>query len=299
MALSPYLKPSVLNNGGGYSSLRTSITEGILGKSGDFDKRETKSLYSDAEVTTIVSSAKSIKDTLTNALGTRSPYYIIGEIPSNDATRLPQWAGDTLGNVVRAVTSLAGNAQEGVIIDAFDSFSGDISIEFTSNPVVFVSGTIMDNRMRTPNKVSATIMVSNHMTDNAINTAVNFLTSMDPTGLSSEVANQLMYGGNTRAQAALYKLRWLQENGQPFTVYTPHGIYQNMLIKSLKPKTTDKTVDMLLCDVEFCEIMYYEPYISSSSVKQPARTNILEKSELNELTGKLKSWVSSVTGSKK
>ena len=43
--------------------------------------------------------------------------------------------------------------------------------------------------------------------------------------LSKGLINQFVNGGSTRAQAALYRLRWLMENGKPFTVYTPHGIY--------------------------------------------------------------------------
>ena len=46
--------------------------------------------------------------------------------------------------------------------------------------------------------------------------------------------------------------------GQPFTVITPHGIYENMLITKVKPHTTLETQGLFYGTVEFQELIFFE-----------------------------------------
>lgn len=276
MALSPFLKPSVLNGGlTGSGTALTGAYAGIYGMGKDFDKRNGAN-----NTTEMISNVKTVMEMLTNAVGSRSPYYTIGEIQSTIQGQFAaRYMQDTLGNMVRAVTSLydsiTGNGQQGVIIDGFGTVSGNVDIEFTKNPVIFSSSTITDGRYRTPNSVNMTVYVSNYYNDDGLGAITDYLTAFDPTGIASEAVNILANNGNTRAQQALYNLRYIQESGRPFTVYTPHGVYENMVIKSLRPKTTGENVDMLECDIVFQElIMYREANSRNTDVESPIRTNI-------------------------
>lgn len=261
-----------------------------------FDKRSSSASASMAGTLSMV---EDYANNLTKALGTRPPYYTIGEITALDGSELFSAFGqNALGNMVRAVTSIGQSAlswlgvdtgyQEGVIIDGFGTVTGDIDIKFTENPVLFVSSSVSDGRFRTPNTVQMKIYVSNYYNDDAIGMGIDYLSSMDPTGgaLTTFAKNVALYGGNTRAQQALYNLRKLQETGRPFTVYTPHGKYENMLIESLRPVTDDKNVDTLECDITFKEVIMYEVYKQNASSSIPARQNVgSDKTMVERLTG--------------
>lgn len=248
-------------------------------------------------ISNVINTASSVADTLSNALGNRNPYYIIGEIP--EEAEWGKWSEKYLGAIggaVRAVSKLVnGVVQEGVIIDCLGDVDGDSSVEFTQNPIMYVSNNITDSRMRRPATVTAVVAVSNYNSDSIIEQATNSIAqSLDVTGgyLTSTLTNSLFYGGNTRAQYALYRLRWLMENGKPFTVYTPHGIYENMLIKSIKPRTDDTKMDMLYATVEFEEIIMYTTYKQTLDGKEtpnmPARTSVTEGSSVGK---KVRSWL--------
>lgn len=275
MALSPYLKPSVLNGGlfGSNKGLAGAYTLGGQGK--DFDKRNATEFVNNQTLSETISSVKTISEMLTNAVGSRSPYYTIGEIQSTNIGKVAaRYFQDVLGNMVRAIAPIGDDGQRGVIIDGFGTISGKIDVELTKNPVVFVGSGITDNRMRNPNTVTMTVYVSNLYHDDGIGAAVDYLTAFDPTGIAAEAVNALAKDGNTRAQRALYSLKTIQESGQPFTVYTPHGVYENMLIKSLSPKTTAENVDMLECEVVFQEIIMFQPYSSGANKNFPTRTTV-------------------------
>ena len=294
MGLSVYKKTDLLNSSV-WTNTKTDYKQDAVTKGADFDKRyvkEEKSSYQ--PISTFIDNLEG----WANALGTRSPYYTIGEVQSTQlGQKASRYLPNGLGNMVRAITSvydwLTDQYQPGVIIDGFGDISGDISIEFTKNPVIFVSSQVTDGRMRTPNTLQMKVYVSNYNNDNAVGTWLDsYLNKKDSTGFLASVADLVLTNGNTRAQQALYNLREVQEKGRPFTVYTPHGIYQNMLIQSIKPRTTADNLDMLECDITFMEMIMYEPYTSTKQSSFPARTNVGNSSlinagmdELQDLTG--------------
>lgn len=268
MALSPYLNPTNLNGAlqSAYLIRGASIYESEKGEA--LDKRNT-SAYTTANE--IISSLKDISDTIENSFGSRSPMYKIGEIDSIEDKKWSKYVPSAIKGLVRAVADLgSGKTQEGVIIDGIGNADGNFSVEFTSNPVLFRGSQIVDNRYRRPSELKMTVFVSNYLNDNITGTLTDTISGLDPTGLVGEAKNFIGYGGNTRAQYALYKLRWLMENCQPFNVYTPHGVYENMVIKSLAPQTNQNTMDMLYCDIEFRELILYAPYTEDFG-KMPAR----------------------------
>lgn len=210
-----------------------------------------------------------IASMFSRALGVKSPYLTIGEVPANDWLTNNQYgrlvgATGEIGGAIRAIQNIVdGEEQQGVIIDCLGDVSGESSVEFTSNPMMYITNGVIDSRIRQPARVNATIGISNYLADDILGDLLNI--GVNALGnLGGGLVNQLMNGGSTRAQAALYRLRWLMENGKPFTVYTPHGLYENMLIKSIKPRTTEQSMDMLYADIEFQEVILYSYYRSDA-----------------------------------
>lgn len=248
-----------------------------------------------------------VDETLT-LLGNRPPMYVIGEVSGeafgdlsagaesavgkNIAGAVTRYINDpSSGLVARAVSTIAGNKQEGVIIDGLGNAAGEFSVNFTANPMYYMADSAIDARYRNPARLTMTVMVSNHLSDNIFGMATETVSNMDPTGLTGYTLNQIAYGGNTRSQNALYKLRWLIENAKPFTVYTPHGYYENMLIKSIRPQTDASKMEMLYCEIEFQEIIFYHPY-DANKLKTPTRRGI--ESTGSGITGTLVSKASNL-----
>lgn len=278
--LSPYIKPEAINGGMGVSAKL--VANVLYGTNDALDKRSSdSSLW--VKAIKVIDAAKDVSETIANALGIRSPYYVIGEIPKQPGTKTIWSSQERAGlGVIRAVATdrglfTGGNQQEGVIIDCLGDINADISVEFTQRPIFYQSSTVIDSRIRKPVIIKATIAVSNHLSDDIKGQALTQAANFDATGALELAKNVLLYGGNTRAQYALYKLRWLMENGQPFTVYTPHGYYTNMLIQSIKPQTNEGTMDMLLCDIIYHEAIMTAPYGNKKELEQRSlqRSNVL------------------------
>lgn len=272
MSLSPYINPTNLN-GALQSSYRFRGYELYVDKKSDaFDKQKGNDYADYAE---IINTTKDITDAIENAFGSRSPMYVIGEIPE-EGIQSSAWWPNAVKGMVRAISNIVqGTKQEGVIIDGLGSMDGNFSVDFTTNPVLFRGANIVDNRFRVPSKLRMTVFVSNYLNDDITGMISDAIGNLDPTGLISEYSDKISRQGNTRAQWALYKLRWLMENAEPFQVYTPHGVYDNMVIKSITPRTDENTMDMLYCDIEFQELILYAPYTTDIG-KIPARKGITE-----------------------
>lgn len=272
MSLSPYINPTNLNG-----ALTSSSKVGEYIYPDGLDKRTAGLSSLRRGITSEWETYKDVSDMIGNLAGVRSPMYVIGEIQHDGQISKTDYVPDQVSGLVRAVESLlwTGQEQEGVIIDGLGDVTGTLEVDFSKNPNVYRTDEIVNNRVRKPSKLSMTVMVSNYLNDSLIGTIFDSADGFDVTGVVGWAKNTILYGGNTRAQAALYKLRWLMENAKPFTVHTPHGIYENMLIRSIRPHTTDKTMDMLYCDVDFEEIIFYAPY-STAIGTQPARRGITE-----------------------
>jgi len=249
---------------------------------GSFDKRDGNAGWG-SKVKQIISMVNGVSD----LLGGRPPELVIGDVPADNwATRNSKYMPSAVKGLIRAVeNTLDLNQQTGVIIDGFDSITADITIDLPKNPMMYRSNYITDQRVRTPNTLKMVVYVNNYLSDDIIGTVTNILSGNDPTGLLGEGLNMLTNNGNTRAQNALYKMRYLQENGIPFTVYTPHGIFENMLIKTIGLRTEATSMDTLVCDITFNELLMYVP--NNSTAKPPTRTNIVPTSSMFDFSSKL------------
>lgn len=256
---SPYIKPQSINWG-----MAASAKLGGAIYPDSFDKRAGTSVSQ--KVGKIIDTAMDVSNSVSNALGTRSPMYKIGEINNS-----PMWLNKVpFGGAVRAFYD---TEQEGVIIDGIGDVQGEFSVDLTSNPAFYKASHVIDHRYRNPARLKQIVMVSNYLDDNLLDSLLSGVSALDPTGAIGVAKNYLSHSGHTRAQNALYKLVWLMENAKPFRVYTPHGIYDNMLIKSIHPLTDDKKMDMLYCEIQYQEIIFFQPYTNTPG-KVPARIGI-------------------------
>ena len=287
--LTPYLKPQAINGGMLASS---KLSHAIYGGGDTLDKRNVMdsggAFGTFANAVQTINAAQDVAETIANAVGIRSPYFVIGEVPKNYDAPHYIWSSydKPAAGIIRAVTkSVTGwkYDQEGVIIDCLGDINVNTSVEFTTKPLVYVANTVVDSRIRKPIQIRATVAISNYLADDAAGMAMNQIAAWDPTGASDWARNELLYGGMTRAQYALGRLRYLMENGKPFTVYTPHGYYENMLIQTLSPRTDESNMDMLLCDITYQEAILSAPYVNAKTGEEakaefanrsPTRTSI-------------------------
>lgn len=261
------------------SSMTSELNSGTLfslGGEDAFDKNKSAGL---STVANWVDIASDVASEVSNMLGYRAPMYTIGEIPNAGTEEVSQWLPDSLGNVVRAVSDAIGygSEQDGVIIDGIGTFDGKFSMELPKNAMLYRSSGITDQRVRTPSECKMTVYVSNHLSDDILGSVANQITALDPTGLLEKVTDNILRdGGNTRAQQALYKLRWIQENGKPFKVYTPHCVFENMIIKDVTVKTDETSMDTLVADITFMELLMYTT--NGSLARTPTRENVIDSS---------------------
>lgn len=261
------------------SSMTSELNSGTLfslGGEDAFDKNKSAGL---STIANWVDIASDVASEVSNMLGYRAPMYTIGEIPNAGTEEVSQWLPDSLGNVVRAVSDLVGyeSEQDGVIIDGIGTFDGKFSMELPKNAMLYRSSGITDQRVRTPSECKMTVYVSNHLSDDILGSVANQITALDPTGLLEKVTDNILRdGGNTRAQQALYKLRWIQENGKPFKVYTPHCVFENMIIKDVTVKTDETSMDTLVADITFVELLMYTT--NGSLARTPTRENVIDSS---------------------
>lgn len=275
---------ALLNPGAEVQEFASGRTLGRALYKGDFDKRS-DSLH--GKITKIATTVTNWTEEIGKLAGVRNPMYMIGDVSKNildpkSGKGYSEYIPDQVKGMVRAISQFIkdGVSQQGVIIDGIGDVSSEIGIEMPSNPFMYREGGITDQRYRKPNIVKMRVMVSNYLQDGLVDTLIDGLSGLDPTGLTK---NMLSDGGNTRAQQALYKLRYIQEKGTPFTLHTPHGIYENMMIKTIRPRTTERSMDMLDAELEFSEVVMYT---TLANFKSTMERKVIEKtsSEYDSIT---------------
>lgn len=204
-----------------------------------------------------IESVMEIASDIGNALGIKNNMYKIGEIPADVSISRFGAINNVASKVMTAVQywtgSDANGYQQGVIIDGFDNFKGDINVALPDNPVIYQTA-VTDNVVRNPNRLTMRVYVdlmhSDDLVQNLKQQALNAFGS-----IGNVVAGALGFQTN-RAQAALSSLQWIQENGRPFKVYTPHKVYENMMIERIQPINDQKMNEILAADITFKEIVF-------------------------------------------
>lgn len=209
------------------------------------------------KVTGAISNIQEILTDLSSALGVKNNMYIIGkyEKDNSDNSFLDRLVAPVTNAYSRAVSYWGGGEkdQTGVIIDGFDNFRGDISVALPDMPVMYDTA-VVDQVVRNPNRITMRVYVDLMHTDDIVQ---NIMQSVANSlgGLGGTLLNAISGNTMNRAQKALSGLQWIQEYGNPFKVYTPHKVYENMLIEKIAPINDQKMNEILAADITFKEIV--------------------------------------------
>ena len=209
------------------------------------------------KVTSAIGYIQDILTDLSGAAGLKGNMYVIGRYDEPDennyATTLDKIGAKADSYLFRAVSYWTGQGQNGVIIDGFDNFKGDISVALPDNPVMYDTS-VVDQVVRNPNRLTMRVYVdllhSDDMVQNIMQSVANSFA-----GLPGTIMNAITGETMNRAQKALNGLQWIQENGRPFKVYTPHKVYDNMMIERIAPLNDQKMNEILAADITFKEIV--------------------------------------------
>lgn len=244
-------KVSSITNGSGIANF---VSTSLFGNS-SFLRNNERSVD---KVVSTISNIQEIFTDLSHAAGMKNNMYVIGryEEPINENTTFLGRLGQQADRyITRAISYWTGdkNAQNGVIIDGFDNFRGDISVALPDNPVMYDTS-VVDQVVRNPNRISMRVYVDLIHTDDIVqNILQSFANSF--AGLSGTILNAITGEKMNRVQKALSGLQWIQENGRPFKVYTPHKVYDNMMIERISPLNDQKMNEILAADITFKEII--------------------------------------------
>lgn len=244
-------KVSSITNGSGIANF---VSTTVFGNS-SFLRNDERGVD---RVTSAISNIQEILTDLSHAAGMKNNMYVIGryeEPIDENTTALGRLGQEADRYITRAVSYWTGNSntQNGVIIDGFDNFRGDISVALPDNPVMYDTA-VVDQVVRNPNRVSMRVYVDLVHTDDVVqNILQSFANSF--AGLSGTILNAVTGERLNRAQKALSGLQWIQENGRPFKVYTPHKVYDNMMIERISPLNDQKMNEILAADITFKEII--------------------------------------------
>lgn len=215
-----------------------------------------------------ISSIQNILTDLSHAAGLKNNMYVIGRADYTDITnnRFSVMSAYYPNAITRSIAKNASRAvsywrggewtdlwQNGVIIDGFDNFRGDISVALPDNPVVYGTSTV-DQVVRNPNRITMRVYVdlvhSDDVVQNIMQSVANSFAGVGGTIMKAISGEQM-----NRVQKALSGLQWIQENGRPFKVYTPHKVYDNMMIEKIAPINDQKMNEILAADITFKEII--------------------------------------------
>ena len=241
------------------------------------------------KVSSAIGSIQNILTDLAGAAGMKNNMYVIGryeEDTDNYATTLDRIGAKVDSYISRAVSYWTDStAQNGVIIDGFDNFRGDISVALPDNPVMYDTA-VVDQVVRNPNRLTMRVYVDLVHTDDIVQNIIQSVANSFA-GLPGAIMNAVSGNKMNRVQKALNGLQWIQENGKPFKVYTPHKVYDNMMIEKIMPINDQKMNEILAADITFKEI------IPTQSLGYKNKTTArLAPSNTSRNLAKLSGWLS-------
>lgn len=240
------------------SNLTNALSKSVFGNSSFLRNNE-------RDVDKVAGTISALQNTLTdvsNALGMKNNMYVIGRYEETSIGSNGSWLTNRINQIKNSLTSgltravsywTNGEEQNGVIIDGFDNFKGDISVALPDNPVMYDTS-VVDQVVRNPNRISMRVYVDLMHSDDAVQNIMQSVANSFG-GLAGTLMNAVTGNTMNRVQKALNDLQWIQENGKPFKVYTPHKVYNSMMIERIVPVNDQKMNEILVADITFKEII--------------------------------------------
>lgn len=143
------------------------------------------------------------------------------------------------------------DANNGVQVDGIFNFNGELSITLTKNPIQ-KNADINDHRIKQPKRLTLEVGVSNDVVrPDVISVARRFL---------GDLANTIYTGANLddRRIQTFENFKQLMYDGLPFKIVTPHGIYENMLLTSIRPITREDNIGLFQAYLDFQEVILFD-----------------------------------------
>lgn len=268
-----------------YSGIKSSVTRGGA-KIGGLTKGLTKAITS-------------ITDPVQELLGVKGELYTIGYIGLREEAGVKDiFRGGLIGDLRKTyynalsaiqrnelgffgIDELRSAQQNGITIDGFFRFEGEMGVDLPTYPIQYQTDINM-HRIRTPDTVAMEVFVSAYGSDDIVSDTIREVRNNN---LVSLFAGE---DGNTaRVRRKLDEFRWLMQVGRPFTLYTPHCIYENMVLAKIRPKNDEQTMDGWSGVLEFKEMIYYTDSNDSQSrvSKRPL------SAQANSVVSKFKSLI--------
>lgn len=195
-------------------------------------------------------------------IGARPKILLIGALQKSSIS--PQIANNFASLEDDLANSLSIKyKQDGVPVDAIVDYQGEMSVTLTKNPVQ-KKADVSDHRIPQPKTLVVELGVSNDVVSDFLGQKKKMVTSY---------ASLLGYNLDDKRIVTYKNFEELMLRGQPFTVVTPHGIYENMLITKVKPHTTLETEGLFYGTVEFQELIFFEDLNSQGTSPQTSGFN--------------------------
>lgn len=220
----------------------------------------------------ITKGIKSVTDPVQKLLGVKGELYTIGYIGNYFQDEYSFFRGGVLGGLLKAyqnAESIVNQAREkkqelsfvqnGITIDGFFRFEGEMGVDLPTYPIQYQTDINM-HRIRTPDTVAMEIFISSYGSDDYLGDKITDVLNNDFVSLLTGVS-----GDTARIRRKLNEFRWLMQTGKPFTLYTPHCVYENMVLTKIHPKNDEQTMDGWSGVLEFKEVIYYTDANDSKS----------------------------------
>ena len=212
----------------------------------------------------ITNAITSVTDPVQKLLGVKGELYTIGYIGFEEDSKFPKFLqGGLVGSLAKTVFSVGGafnrnfgtslweSVQNGITIDGFFRFEGVMGVELPTYPIQYQTDINM-HRIRTPDTVAMELFISAYGSDDIVSDSIKELRNNNLVSLLSGED-----GNTARIRRKLNEFRWLMQAGKPFKLYTPHCIYENMVLTKIHPKNDEQTMDGWSGILEFKEVVYY------------------------------------------
>lgn len=218
----------------------------------------------------ITSGIKSVTDPVQELQGVKGQLYTIGYIglrPESGAKQI--FRGGFIEEAIRktyysaldaaqrnslgffGIDEKRGAVQNGITIDGFFRFEGEMGVDLPTYPIQYQTDINM-HRIRTPDTVAMEVFVSAYGSDDIVSDTVREIRNNNLVSLLTAES-----GNTARVRRKIDEFRWLMQTGKPFSLYTPHCIYENMVLTKIKPKNDETSMDGWSGVLEFKEIIYY------------------------------------------
>jgi hypothetical protein len=216
---------------------------------------------------------------LESFLGVKSDILLIGALEEKNFV-------DTIVDDFRTIGDLTARKisqdykQDGVQVDAIVDYQGEMSVTLTKNPVQ-KNADITDHRIPQPKTLVVELGVSNDVVSSLAGNIKKVVG-----GFASMIGTSV----NDRRILTYNNFEDLMLRGKPFTVLTPHGIYENMLITKIKPHTNIETEGLFYGTIEFQEVIFFEDVKNQDT--SPQASNFWGDLKDNFLNSLQSNWTS-------